>query len=107
MGENGLKSTGSPRWNFADPASHERLRELRDSLISPYDMLKGTSVDAQAMARGYAWGRIDSPGYTWPSHGGDGLDFAMAYAIHHLSDKCTHAIREAFEAWHKMGVIGS
>jgi hypothetical protein len=72
----------------------------------PAYLVKATE-SARDMARGYAWGRMDAPGYQWPSHGGDGLDFSMAYAIHTITDRCVKDVREAFDRWHETGVIGN
>jgi hypothetical protein len=96
--------TDTPRWPFASQATHDHLKAQCDAM--PAYLARATR-SAQDMARGYAWGRMDAPGYQWPSHGGDGLDFSMAYAIHTVTDRYVHAVREAFDQWHETGVIGN
>lgn len=94
---------GFPLWNYADPTTHDVFNDALASMPRVGVIAMNSGRD---MARGYAWGRIDSPGYVWPAHGGDGLDFMMAYAIHLATSKHNHAVREAFNQWHSTGRIG-
>lgn len=89
-------------YKFAQSATQDVLTDLR-SRMSAHNAERNQNL--MDMARGYGWGRIDSPGYTWPDHGGDALDFAISYAIHAAGPKGFHAVRDAFNQWHKIGEI--
>ena len=84
-------------YKFASAESQNRLESLKRQ-ASTYDRDYAEVMFHKAV--GYVWGRTDAPGYVWPEHRGDALDFAMNYAIHVLTPGPTHALREAFELWH-------
>lgn len=85
-------------YQYSDQAAHSELARLSTSVP------RHTRDHAELMfhkAISYAWGRTDTPGYTYPTHGGDALDFGITYAIHVLTPGATHALREAFDLWHQ------
>ena len=87
---------------YASPRSQEALAALRDR---GGEASRSYFDDLFAKGTAYAWGRMDSPGFSQPVHHGDAFDFAIAFTIHAGEDGATHAIREAYDAWHATGRI--
>lgn len=84
-------------YKFGDQRSQDHLESLKRA-SRPHDVEYTEMMYHKAT--GYGWGRTDSPGYVWPQHKGDALDFGINYAIHTLTPGATHALREAFDMWH-------
>lgn len=81
----------------------EITAELRQTL-SPMD--RGRMETMGGVGRGYAWGRQDSRGYRAPEHGGDALDFGIAYMIHvSTGNESFLSVRTAYEQWYETGGI--
>ena len=91
-----------PLHRYASTHSQDTLNALRAGM---FEAGRRKSADMFSKATGYGWGRIDSPGFEWPAHRGDALDFAIAFAIHCAQGEHTYAIREAYIQWHKTGRI--
>lgn len=87
---------------YASPHSQDTLSALRAGMS---EAGKRASEDMFSKATGYGWGRVDSPGFQWPAHQGDALDFAVSFAIHCAEGGHTWAIREAYDMWHATGRI--
>lgn len=95
-------SVSELRYRFAEPSHHAELEVLRDSNSGA---VKATVDNLGAVARGYAWAHADMPGYVAPTHGGDALDFALAYAIHAADARGHKPVRDAYAQWFEKGRI--
>lgn len=81
----------------------EITRDLR-AILAPMD--RDRMEHMGSVARGYAWGREDSTDYRRPEHGGDALDFGIAYMIHvGTGNGGFRGVRHAFEQWYATGRI--